>query len=73
MYPEITFTSSQVDATSGEITGMLDFHGVEHEVTFPATITDTTITADFVLDTTPFNIKYTGVNKEVRIAFEFSV
>ncbi|GEM_PF-4838900 len=67
VYPEIMFTSTSLD--NDMFTGDLTFHGVTNEVSFPVTIADNTITADFLLDTTPFNMKYLGVDKDVRIAF----
>lgn len=69
-YPTIAFTGVIEDS---HMTGPLTFHGVTHEVTFPVTVSEDRVQADFVLDTTPFNFKYTGVNKEVTIMFDFSV
>jgi len=70
-YPEIKTVSTKIDKEKGEITGELTFHGVTNVVTFPATITDNSVTTDFLLDTTPFNMKYPAVSREVRIAFTF--
>ena len=53
------------------MTGNLLFRGVEKELTVPVTMSDNQISTEFFLDTTPFNLKYTGVNKEVRIKFDF--
>ena len=41
------------------------------KVNFPAIITPEGISAEFFLDTTPFNFKYVGINPEVRIKFNF--
>ena len=70
LYPTIDFTSSSI--TDDTATGMLNVHGVEKEVSFPVTRDETSISADFLLDTTPFGMKHAGVDKEVKITFEFS-
>jgi len=67
-FPQIVFESTSIEG--GSVTGNLDFHGVKKEISFAADITTTTATADFLLDTTPFGIKYIGMNKDVRIMFE---
>ncbi len=68
-YPEITMESTRIeqDGESATITGQLTFHGVTHEVSFPATVKDQTVSADFRLDTSVFGMSYRGVDKEVRI------
>jgi len=68
-YPEIKFTS--ISISENEMTGNLLFRGVEKEITFPITKTDNSVAAEFFLDTTPFNFKYTAINEEVRIKFNF--
>jgi hypothetical protein len=45
------------------------FRGVSKQLEIPVNVTGTTMTAEFLLDTTDFNFKYVGVNKDVRIAF----
>jgi polyisoprenoid-binding protein YceI len=72
LYPEIKFTSTDVDMKDNEITGILEFHGYSNEITFPIEFSDGKVSGEFYLDTTPFNFKFTGVNKEVRIKFNFS-
>ena len=69
-YPEITFTSMTLEGDT--LSGPLTFHGVTHDVSFPVTVTENTISTEFLLDTTPFNMKNVGVDKNVRIAFTFS-
>jgi polyisoprenoid-binding protein YceI len=71
-FPKITMKSTQIVPSDDgvTITGRLGFHGVTHEVSFPAKVEGNTVSADFRLDTTPFGMKYAGVNKEVRIQFE---
>tara|TARA_Y100000034_G_C6902645_1_gene417857 strand:+ start:3260 stop:3832 length:573 start_codon:yes stop_codon:yes gene_type:complete len=69
-YPEIIFTTTTIGRE--EITGQLNFRGVSKEITFPAMINEDSISVEFFLDVTPFNFKYIGINKEVRIAFEFN-
>ncbi len=71
-YPEIKFTSTNVDYENSEITGILEFHGESKEITFPAEFSQSGILADFYLDSKPFNFKFTGVNPEVRIKFAFN-
>ncbi len=70
-YPTITVESTSV--TNNKITANLNFHGVEKEISFPATVTDTSVQADFLLDTTDFNFKYTAINKDVRILFTYQI
>ncbi len=75
-YPNITFTYKNIawnSSTEATVTGLLDFNGVQKDVSFKVTRSGLSASADFLLDTTPFNIKYTGVNKEVRIKFAFKV
>ena len=73
--PTIEFTSSAIsyDAQTGNgtATGSLLFNGVTNDVTFPVMVTSEGMSTEFLLDTTPFNMKNAGVNKEVRIAFTF--
>lgn len=66
-HPEITFSSTSI--TDGVLTGDLTFIGITNKVSFPVTIDGTTLSAEFLLDTTPYDMKYVAVNKEVRIAF----
>ncbi len=68
-FPEIRFASSSL--ADGVMSGDLTFHGVTNEVSFPVEVTANSVTADFLLDTTPFGMKHTGVNKDVRISFTF--
>lgn len=71
-YPNIVFSLTsveQISDTEYRATGNLDFHGVTKEVSFTVTESDGTYTADFTLDTTPFNFKYTAIDKDVRITF----
>ena len=68
-YPEILFET--VSLTADEIVADLTFRGVTKTISFPAQVSNEAVVADFLLDTTDFNIKYTGVNKEVRISFNF--
>jgi len=69
-YPEIGFVSTELD--DDILTGILDFHGVQREVSFPVVIIGDEISADFILNTAPFGMNYPGVDKEVRIAFELN-
>ena len=69
LYPTIVFESTSV--MDNTVTGMLNFHGVENQVSFSFNETTNGVAADFLLDTTPFNMKYVGVNKDVRITFNF--
>lgn len=71
MYPEMKFVSTElIDNT---MTGDLTFRGVTKSISFPVNLTANSISTDFILDTSLFGMEYTGVNKEVRIAFTFSV
>ena len=66
------FDTTNINKENNEMTGNLLFRGVTKEITFPITTTEKSVSAEFFLDTTPFNFKYTGINKEVRIKFDFS-
>jgi len=61
-------------ASTNSITGTMIFAGQSHTVTFPVTVQANTVAADFRLDRTLFNFKYTlanvtAVDKEVRVEF----
>ena len=71
-FPEITFTSTNIDRENIKMSGELTFRGVTKEITFPISINKNAVSAEFFLDTTPFNMENTAVNKEVRIKFYFS-
>ena len=71
-FPEIKFTVSEINSPEGQMMGNLLFRGVNKEVSFPVTVGENGVSAEFFLDTTPFNMKYVGVNKEVRIMFDFN-
>jgi hypothetical protein len=64
------FSENTPDVT---VTGDLTLNGITKEITFKVSQNKFTVVADFLLDTTPFNLKYAGVNKEVRIKFGFNV
>lgn len=68
-YKTITFTTTKVEknAEGAIVIGNLNFRGVTKEISFPAIIDDQNIKIDFLLDTTPYGMKFAGVNKEVRI------
>lgn len=70
MYPEITFAGTIED---GVMTGPFSFNGVTHVVSYPVNVSESSIAGDFLLDTTPFNFKYTAINKDVRIEFDASI
>ena len=67
-FPKIKFMST--DLTAGKLTGDLTFLGVTKEVSFPVSIKEDSISADFVLDTTRFGDMDDRANKDVRIFFE---
>lgn len=73
VYPQITIQSTKIDYGSSTMFADLTFHGVTKSISFPIEIVDNGIKADFLLDTTPFNIKYVAINKDVRIAFNLGV
>ena len=71
-FPEIKFKTTSMGGD--EVRGQLTFRGVTKEVSFPITaVGEDVIAAEFFLDTTPFQFKYTGVNPEVKIKFEFKL
>jgi polyisoprenoid-binding protein YceI len=73
---EIVFTVTE--ASASQVTGTLSFAGKTHTVSFPVTIDGNMIKADFRLDRTPFNFKYTianaaAVDKEIRVQITLAV
>ena len=72
-FPEIKFTSRTIDLNTKKMSGQLTFRGINKIITVPIQSTSNSISTEFFLDTTPFNMLNTGVNKEVRIAFEFII
>lgn len=61
-----------VGATRYLASGTLTFNGVTQAISFPAiakTTNPVTFESDFKFDTTFFNFKYVGIDKEVRIQF----
>lgn len=66
-YPEIRFSSNEI--TDEAMIGELTFLGVTREITIPLMESGERLIADFLLDTEQFGMSYTGVNKDVRIAF----
>lgn len=67
-YPEIKFVSKKL--SDDKLIGSLTFLGTTKEISFPATITEESISADFVLDTSQFGKMSDKANKEVRIFFK---
>jgi hypothetical protein len=67
-HPQITFEATGMTNTS--LTGILTMSGVAKEITVPATITDTSISIDFLIDISNFGISFAGVDKEVQIMAE---
>ncbi len=77
-YPNIVFTLKSVALTSASkasVTGTLEYNGAKKDVTFDMNVNPSNMSAsaDFLLDTTAFKFKYTGVNKDVRIQFGFKI
>ncbi len=74
-HPKIAFTfvnaSKNADG-SVVVEGDLVFNGVQNRISFPVTVVDTSVSADFLLDTTPFAFKYVGIDKNVRLTFSFT-
>lgn len=61
-FAEATFTSTKIE--NGQITGTLDFHGLQNEITFPAEITvegeDVKIAANFSINRQLWSVTYPG-------------
>lgn len=77
-YPSIVFIYKSIafkSLTKATVTGSLEYNGAKKDVSFDVTIDPAKLSAsaDFLLDTTPFKFKYTGVNKDVRIQFGFKI
>lgn len=67
--PTIAFTSKNFDGET--MTGDLTFHCITKEVSFPATVTDEGVSADFILDIKPYEFKYAKLTGDARIQFRF--
>lgn len=67
-YPIIEFVSTQ-DIHNNTMVGQLTFLGVTKEISFPVNITNNTVSADFLLDTSPFGMEYPLVDSRVRLQF----
>ena len=72
-YPAIVIETTQIDHESSMVIADLTFHGVTKSITFPVNLTDDGMSADFLLDVTPFNLKYVAINDEVRIKFDLVI
>lgn len=70
-YPEITFESTSI--VDGTMSGTLNFHGVTQTISFPVTMTENSLSADFLLDSTAYNLKYVAINKDIRIMFTMRI
>ena len=80
-----TFKSSSIGVGVGEstVTGTLDFHGVQKDITFPATVTitpngATTITSEFSLNRKDFGVEYPGkpddlIKDDVLVKLSFNL
>lgn len=68
MHPTITVTSTAL--ADGMMTADVTFIGTTKSVSFPVTVTENGLSAGFLLDTTPFGMKYVAVNKDVKIIFD---
>ena len=67
-YPVIKFISK--DLKNNQLVGDLTFLGRTKEIGFPVIISDESISADFIIDTSLFGEMSDLANDEVRIFFE---
>jgi polyisoprenoid-binding protein YceI len=77
-YPHIKFKSSQITKTSKgyTITGLLDMHGIQKEITFPFTFQNDTFKGSFEVNRTNFKIGETtgsAANAATTLAVTLSV
>lgn len=66
-YSQAVFSTVSIHESS--ITADLKIKDTTKRISFPATITDESISAEFLVNITEFNMGYTGVDERVRIAF----
>lgn len=68
-HPDINIETVSITGTGREkqITVNLHFMGIIKELTFPAKQTETGLTANFFLDTTPFGWEKTTFNNEIKV------
>lgn len=70
--PNITFQLTKVEHLSNNhanVSGELTLNGITKVIMFPVTEESGIYSADFTVNTEPFGINVTGVDKEVRIQF----
>tara|TARA_Y100000310_G_C20676511_1_gene813392 strand:- start:657 stop:1253 length:597 start_codon:yes stop_codon:yes gene_type:complete len=67
-FPTIKFKSNNLE--SNTLSGDLTFLGITNQISFPVTITEDSLSADFILDTSQFGTINEKANAEVRIFFE---
>ncbi len=70
-YQEIKFKS--ISVTNDSVTGDLTINGITSRITFSAEIKKDSLSADFRINMKPFNIKYLGIKKEVRVFFNLAM
>lgn len=68
-FPTIAFETIRFDKTNSALTGLVTFRNITKEISFPVNVTENSISADFVLDTKPFEMKYEKITNEVKITF----
>ena len=79
-----TFKSSSITAAEGghTVTGILSFHGVEKQISFPATITvadgSASLKAEFALNRKDFGVEYPGkpddlIKDDVLVKLDFNL
>lgn len=69
-YPEVKFTSTNIDLENEEITGILEIKNQQKELTIPANFEEGKISGEFSFDSDEF-FKYDILIIEIGISFEF--
>lgn len=70
-YPEIKFTSTNINYEDSEITGILEIHGISNEIIFPVVFEEGSVSGEFSLDANMFNFKFDALITEIGIKFNF--
>lgn len=74
-HPNITFELVSATESDGvvNVVGNLTAHGITKSIEFDVNRTEEGFSADFIVDSTPFDLKYVAVDKEVRVQFSGTV
>jgi len=68
-FPQIITKSKSI--SDGMLTMDLTFKGITKEIIVPVTVTENSVSTEFLLDVSPYDFNHAAVQDEVRIKFNF--